>query len=94
MGAEGFNGRVRNGIGFVPLARATRPAKHRHGRQARAEDRGRTTEDRGYLPFCASSDTLVFLTEDEERRSTDGSVCPLSSVLCRLQGSSSRTSID
>ena len=28
MGAEGFNGRVRNGIGFYPPARATRPAKH------------------------------------------------------------------
>ena len=29
IGAEGFNGRVRNGIGFEPLARATKPAKHR-----------------------------------------------------------------
>jgi hypothetical protein len=82
MGAEGFNGRVRNGIGFVPLARATRPAKHRHGPKARAEDRGRTPEDRGDLPFCASSDTLVFLTEDEERRS-DGWF-RLSSVVCSL----------
>ena len=82
MGAEGFNGRVRNGIGFVPLARATRPAKHRHGPKARAEDRGRTTEDREDLPFCASSDTLVFLTEDEERRS-DGWF-RLSSVICSL----------
>ena len=32
IGAEGFNGRVRNGIGFGPLARATRPTKHRAGR--------------------------------------------------------------
>ncbi len=32
IGAEGFDGRVRNGIGFAPLARATRPAKHRAGR--------------------------------------------------------------
>ena len=29
IGAEGFNGRVRNGIGFRPLAIATRPAKHK-----------------------------------------------------------------
>ena len=29
IGAEGFNGRVRNGIGFEPPARATKPAKHR-----------------------------------------------------------------
>ena len=28
IGAEGFNGRVRKGIGFRTLARATRPAKH------------------------------------------------------------------
>lgn len=28
IGAEGFNGRVRNGIGFRPLAMTTRPAKH------------------------------------------------------------------
>ncbi len=27
IGAEGFNGRVRNGIGFSPLARTTGPAK-------------------------------------------------------------------
>ena len=32
MGAEGFDGRVRNGIGFGPLAWATRPAKHSAGR--------------------------------------------------------------
>ena len=29
IGAEEFNGRVRDGIGFGLLARATRPAKHR-----------------------------------------------------------------
>ena len=29
IGAEEFNGRVRNGIGFRPLANTTRPAKHR-----------------------------------------------------------------
>ena len=28
IGAEEFNGRVRDGIGFGLLARATRPAKH------------------------------------------------------------------
>ena len=29
IGAEGFNGRVRNGIGFEPPAKATKPAKNR-----------------------------------------------------------------
>ena len=29
IGAEGLNGRVRNGIGYGPLARTTRPAKHK-----------------------------------------------------------------
>ena len=29
IGAEGFNGRVRYGNGFRPLARTTRPAKNR-----------------------------------------------------------------
>src|SRR4051794_30694639 len=28
IGAEGFDGRVRNGIGFEPFAWATKPAKH------------------------------------------------------------------
>jgi 2-polyprenyl-6-methoxyphenol hydroxylase-like FAD-dependent oxidoreductase len=28
IGAEGFNGRVRNGIGFSPLAKTTGPAKY------------------------------------------------------------------
>ena len=27
IGAEGFNGRIRNGIGFSPLAKTTGPAK-------------------------------------------------------------------
>ena len=31
IGAEGFNGRVRNGIGLGSLAIATRPAKHVSG---------------------------------------------------------------
>jgi hypothetical protein len=31
IGAGGFNGRVRNGIGFRPPARTTRPAKHSVG---------------------------------------------------------------
>lgn len=30
IGAEEFNGRVRDGIGFRLLAMATRPAKHTH----------------------------------------------------------------
>ena len=35
IGAEEFNGRVRDGIGFGLLARATRPAKDRFERQAK-----------------------------------------------------------
>ena len=31
MGAEGFHGRVRDGIGCSPLARATRPSKSAGG---------------------------------------------------------------
>ena len=34
IGAEEFNGRVRDGIGFRLLAIATRPAKHRLGNEA------------------------------------------------------------
>ncbi len=30
IGAEGVNGRVRNGIGWGPLAKATRPAEDVH----------------------------------------------------------------
>ncbi len=44
IGAEGFNGRVRNGIGFGPPARATKPAKHRIDTGSRnAVPRGRRT---------------------------------------------------
>src|SRR5687767_7155107 len=57
MGAEGFNGRVRNGIGFWPLARATRPAKHRAagGRPVQM------TEDRGQIRSVDCATKLVFL---------------------------------
>src|SRR5437016_12522570 len=34
IGAEEFNGRVRDGIGFMLLARTTRPAKDRETKQA------------------------------------------------------------
>src|SRR5215468_8275448 len=34
IGAEEFNGRVRDGIGFMLLARTTRPAKHKETKQA------------------------------------------------------------
>lgn len=37
IGAEEFNGRVRDGIGFGLLARATGPAKDRGFRQAAAQ---------------------------------------------------------
>src|SRR5215471_8064822 len=36
IGAEEFNGRVRDGIGFMLLARTTRPAKHKETKQARS----------------------------------------------------------
>ena len=57
MGAEGFNGRVRNGIGFGPHARATRPAKHRQ-RTKRAFPR-------------ATSPTLVFPSLRTSRPAND-----------------------
>jgi hypothetical protein len=41
IGAEEFNGRVRDGIGFKLLARTTRPAKDKR----RTEDGRRTTEN-------------------------------------------------
>ena len=37
IGAEEFNGRVRDGIGFMLLARTTRPAKDKETKQARAQ---------------------------------------------------------
>src|SRR6201990_1378996 len=37
IGAEEFNGRVRDGIGFKLLARTTRPAKDKDTKQARAQ---------------------------------------------------------
>ncbi len=58
MGAEGFDGRVRNGIGFGPLAWATRPAKHSAGE---AGDGTRAIGEQGsmlvgwataLLPYC------------------------------------------
>jgi hypothetical protein len=49
IGAEGFDGRVRNGIGFSPPARATRPAKHRN-----RGNRGVGQQGNGVcrLPYC------------------------------------------
>ena len=38
IGAEEFNGRVRNGIGFRPLAIATKPAKRRSENETRGLD--------------------------------------------------------
>ena len=38
IGAEEFNGRVRDGIGFKLLARTTRPAKDKDTKQARARN--------------------------------------------------------
>ena len=67
IGAEGFNGRVRNGIGFCPLARATRPAKHR------AEDGRRRTDDRSSEPSGIRHDTGL-------EQPTREHLCPPSSV--------------
>src|SRR5712691_8602375 len=39
IGAEEFNGRVRDGIGFKLLARTTRPAKDKDTKQARSRKR-------------------------------------------------------
>ena len=41
IGAEEFNGRVRNGIGFRLLAKTTRPAKDRETKQSRHHTRMR-----------------------------------------------------
>ena len=38
IGAEGLNGRVRNGIGYGPLARTTRPAKRKLQEEAGRPD--------------------------------------------------------
>src|SRR5215468_5984162 len=43
IGAEEFNGRVRDGIGFMLLARTTRPAKHKETKQARSLKRSRSS---------------------------------------------------
>ena len=51
IGAEGFHGRVRDGIGCGPLARATRPTKAR-GRMS--VDRSQMTE--GFLTLMSGSD--------------------------------------
>jgi hypothetical protein len=60
IGAEEFNGRVRDGIGFRLLARATRPAKDRDMKQAVRSlcDRGRMVssewrmdDDHAYSPL-------------------------------------------
>src|SRR5262245_47369930 len=42
IGAEEFNGRVRDGIGFKLLARTTRPAKDKDTKQAERLERSRT----------------------------------------------------
>src|SRR5947209_6168543 len=43
IGAEEFNGRVRDGIGFRLLARTTRPAKDRSGIRGREDRRQEKT---------------------------------------------------
>src|SRR5512138_1686181 len=42
IGAEEFNGRVRDGIGFMLLARTTRPAKDKDTKQAERSKRSRS----------------------------------------------------
>src|SRR6266566_3671110 len=60
IGAEEFNGRVRDGIGFKLLARTTRPAKDKDTKQARSRsDRAQSSgETRG----PRSADALVYLS--------------------------------
>ena len=48
IGAEEFNGRVRNGIGFRPLAIATKPAKRRQANEVSA---ALGLDPRAYLSF-------------------------------------------
>ena len=65
IGAEAFDGRVRDGIGSYRLARATRPAK------SGTEYRGRRTQDgRDPLPvFCRLNEAkLVFARRGGRRR--------------------------
>ena len=65
IGAEAFDGRVRDGIGSYRLARATRPAK------GGTEYRGRRTQDgRDPLPvFCRLNEAkLVFARRGGRRR--------------------------
>src|ERR1700722_11227378 len=54
IGAEEFNGRVRDGIGFKLLARTTRPAKDKDTKQAR------TRSVRAQSPGLTRGPTLKF----------------------------------
>src|SRR3954452_13109654 len=63
IGAEEFNGRVRDGIGFKLLARTTRPAKDKDTKQAKT--RKRLSAVRGPLTRGPrSANALVFVSMD------------------------------
>ncbi len=67
IGAEGFDGRVRNGIGFGPLAWATRPAKHSAARRAAVmSDQG--PEDHSEPARLFTAVPLVFFSANRHRR--------------------------
>jgi hypothetical protein len=77
IGAEEFNGRVRDGIGFKLLARTTRPAKDKDTKQARtrsvrAQSPGLTRGPRSaYAKVFVSMDCRVKPGNDKETMDTE-----------------------
>ncbi len=83
IGAEGFHGRVRDGIGCGPLAMTTRPAKaggrKTEGRRRKAEDGlSDLSRDRRLELAAWNAGASVF----RESGLLSSVLCPLSSVLC------------
>ena len=74
IGAEEFNGRVRDGIGFMLLARTTRPAKHKENEascERCALGRMVTGEQRieiFHSPFATPYSPCVMDTENESNQ--------------------------
>ena len=90
IGAEAFDGRVRDGIGSCRFARATRPAKNGCRTSRRTDDRGQRTEGGYPSPFLSSEVCRPFVRqkqnwffEGQRAREEGRSVLrSLSSVLC------------
>jgi hypothetical protein len=73
IGAEEFNGRVRDGIGFRFLARATRPAKHNRARRSRRNRRAiRRIVTSGDCRACFRSRSLDGIANRGPFASLDG----------------------